>query len=541
MSNTYVARIGSAGLVALLLGAGAHLVAQNGTQFASWKPGALADAVRLKPRAACPSLVALTGYEVAVISATIQPATAEAPEFCRVSGLIQPEIRFEVYLPAEWNNRFYMFGNGGYAGEALGGRGRVAMALRGLSRGFAVAQTNTGHDSTTEPLGTFAASPQKFVDYAFRAVHVTAMTAKRIAQAYYGTAPRRSYFDGCSTGGRQGLISAQRFPDDFDGIVVGAPVLDFTGTMIGYVTSQRALAAAPIAPAKLKIIADAVYAKCDAMDGLADGLIDDPRRCAFRPAADLPACPGDADGPACFTAAEIKALEIVYGGTKRNGADVFPGQPVGAEIAAAGPGGPAAASGWVPWLIGAPSMQPIYASFGETFFKYMAFGRPNPNYDWLSFNVDTDLDKVQGVSSALDATDPDLSGFKARGGKIVSYFGWADPALNPLMGVRYYESVAARLGPATRDFYRLFMVPGMFHCSGGVGVSSFDALTPLIEWVEKGTAPNAIVGSRIVDGKVVRTRPLCPYPQVARYKGSGSVEEAANFACVAPEAGGEGR
>ncbi|MBE3073189.1 MAG: tannase/feruloyl esterase family alpha/beta hydrolase, partial [Acidobacteria bacterium] len=193
MSNSLITRITLAVLLALVTSAGGHLVAQNNSQFRSWKPGALAGALQVKPREACQALVALTGYEFAVISATVLPATADTPGFCRVWGQIPPEIRFEVDLPAVWNGRLYMFGNGGYAGEALDGRGRVANAQRGLARGFVVAQTNTGHDAATEPLGSFAASPQKLIDYAFRAVHVTALTAKRLAQAYYGTAPRRSY------------------------------------------------------------------------------------------------------------------------------------------------------------------------------------------------------------------------------------------------------------------------------------------------------------------------------------------------------------
>src|SRR6185295_18533723 len=411
--------------------------------------------------------------------------------------------------------RLYMFGNGGYAGEPLDAPGRVAVARTALARGFAVAQTNTGHDAVSEPLGTFAASPQKFVDYAYRGVHVTVLTAKRILQAYYDGPPRHSYFDGCSTGGRQGLISAQRFPEDFDGIVVGAPVLNFSGTMIGYATNQRAFAAAPISREKLKLLGDAVYAKCDAADGLSDGLIDDPRRCTFRASTDVPRCASDVDGPACFTAAQIRTLETVYGGTTRRGDEVFPGWPVGAEIATPGPNG-VAASAWIPWFVAAPDARPIQASFGETFFKNMAFGRPVPEYDWSTFKIESDLDKLQTARAALDATDPDLSRFKARGGKIVSYFGWADPALNPMMGVQYYETVTQKLGPSTSDFYRLFMVPGMFHCGGGVGTSTFDAFTPLVEWVEKGATPQTIVGSRMVDGKAVRTRPLCPYPQIAK-------------------------
>jgi hypothetical protein len=511
--------------------------AQNGSQFRDWKPSALGETAAVKPRAACASLVSLTGFEFSITSATTIAASADAPEHCHVSGQIQPEIRFEVTLPAGWNGRLYMFGNGGYAGEPLEAPGRVATTRRALSRGFATAQMNTGHDAAAEPLGTFAADPQKFLDYAYRGLHVTALTAKRLLQAYYDGAVRHSYFDGCSTGGRQGLIAAQRFPEDFDGILAGAPVLNFSGTMIQYVAIQRALAAAPIAPEKLKIVADAVYRSCDATDGASDGLIDDPRRCQFKPSTDLPRCANDADGATCFTAAQVRALETIYGGVTRGGQPFFPGWPVGAEIAGGAPPGATAAppSAWVPWFVAGPAGRSIQANFGETFFKYMAFGRPNPSYDWTTFDIDADFDKLQRTRSALDATDPDLSRFKARGGKIVSYFGWADQALNPMMGVQYYQNVVDRLGPSTTDFYRLFMVPGMFHCSGGVGASTFDALTPLVEWVEKGTAPGSILASRIVNGASVRTRPLCPYPQVAKYKGSGSVDDASNFACTRPQ------
>jgi tannase/feruloyl esterase len=517
--------------LAVIAFGGARSGAQNGSQFREWKPTALKGSVDAKPSTACGSLVSLTAYEFSILSATIVAASPDAPEYCRVSGLIQPEVRFEVSLPSTWNGRLYMFGNGGYAGEALDATARVATARRALARGFAAVQTNTGHDATIEALGSFAASPQKFVDYASRAVHVTALTARRLLQAYYGSPAQHAYFDGCSTGGRQALIEAQRFPDDFDGIVAGAPVLDFSGTMISYAAIQRALSASPIAAAKMRLVADAVYAKCDAGDGLKDGVIDDPRACRFSPSADLPHCTADADGADCFTAAQLRALESVYRAVPRGTTDFFPGWPVGAEVAAASGGN----SAWVPWFVAPPNGRPIQTNFGETFFKFMAFGSPRPSYDWLSFSVDADLEKIGAARAILDATNPDLSRFKARGGRLVSYFGWADPALNPLMGVRYYESVVGQIGPSTTDFYRLFMVPGMFHCGGGIGTSTFDALTPLVEWVEKGTAPPSIPAARLVDGKVVRTRPLCPYPQVARYKGAGSIDDAASFACAAPE------
>ena len=495
---------------------GMRTSAQN--QFRDWQDTALADNPRATPKQACAALVSQTGYDFSILSAAVLPAATDVPGYCRVVGLIQPEIRFEVNLPATWNGRLYMFGNGGYAGESIDAAARQNTAKRALARGFATAQTNTGHDAQAEPLGTFAASPQKLADYAFRAVHVTAMTAKALANAYYGAAPRRSYFDGCSTGGRQGLISAQRFPDDFDGIVNGAPVLNFSATMLGYVQAQRALAASPLTAEAIKTVGDAVAAKCDALDGVKDGVVDDPRRCALAPASDIPRCMGDTAAAGCLTSGQLKTVEAIYAPVMRGTAQVFPGWPPGAE------------AGWMPWFA-APNGRPVQWNFGETYFRNIAFGRPNPEYDWLTFNIETDLDRIRSAQALLDATDPDLSRFKGRGGKILGYFGWADPALNPLMGVSYYENVLKTMGPSTKDFYRLFMVPGMLHCGGGAGTSTFDAVTPLVEWVEKGTVPQTIAASRVVDGKAVRTRPLCPYPQTAVYKGSGSTDDAGNFSC----------
>jgi len=503
-------------------------LAQNGYQFGNWKPS-LNDGAAVKPKraeAGCGALVSLTGYEFSVETAALVPASGDLPEYCHITGQILPEVRFELSLPASWNNRFYMFGNGGYAGETLSTQGRVNTRNTALKARFAVAQTNTGHDAAIEPFGTFAVNRQKLLDYAFRAVHVTAETSKKIIREYYGAAPARSYFDGCSTGGRQGLISAQRFPDDFDGIVVGAPVLNFTGTMTNYVSMVRALEAAPVPLEKLKIIAERVYAKCDGSDGLVDGLISDPRRCDFDPAKDLPVCAGDVDGKDCFTAAQVRALNAVYRGAESGGKRIFWGQPVGAEI------GAPAQSIWANWIISpSPPGRTISYNFAETFFRYLAFPKPDPNYDLKSFNLETDLPRLQAISDILDAKNPDLTRFKTRGGKIVMYFGWADTALNPLMGVDYYEKVSARFGPSTTDFFRLFMVPGMAHCRGGVGTDQCDFLTALIEWVEKGVAPNQIGASQSRDGKVVRTRPLCPYPQVAKYKGAGTPDDAQSFVC----------
>jgi hypothetical protein len=503
---------------------GSTILAQNGSQFKDWV--APADDVRAAPKIACRELRSGTGYEFSVITADLIAAAEGVPEHCRVSGQILPEVRFEVDLPAVWNKRLYMFGNGGFAGEQLDSPSRMATRAAALKRNFAVASTNTGHDGAVEPLASFAVDRQKLLDYAFRSLHVTAITAKRLAQDYYSTPPARSYFDGCSTGGRQGLILSQRFPDDFDGVVVGAPVLNFTGTMVSYVSTLRALAAAPIQEAKLALLADRIYQQCDALDGLKDGLIDDPRKCSFTPSRDLPKCATTEDAPGCFTSRQIETLETLYGDVKSQGKTLFPGWPVGAEIQ-----GPQGRSGWSGWIV-SDNRPTISRGFAESFFRFMAVREKD--YDVSHFDLEKDLPKLNGIHTILDATDTDLSRFRSRGGKIVMYYGWADPALNPLMGVGYYEAVQRQMGSSTTDFFRLFMVPGMFHCSGGVGTSTFDAMTPLIKWVEHGSAPDQITAAQMVQGSLKRTRPLCPYPESARYKGSGRIDDVESFHCVKP-------
>jgi feruloyl esterase len=470
----------------------------------------------------CAALRQLTGFEFTVATAELVPASEGVAAHCRVTGQILPEIRFEVTLPGNWNKRFLMLGNGGYAGS---------LDLRGLQNGagmgYATAATDTGHDAAVEPSGTFAQNRQKLYDYAFRSLHTTAEAAKRIVVAYYGTAPSKSFFQGCSTGGRQGLILAQRFPADFDGIVAGAPVLNFTGTMLRFLATMRALAKAPVPYAKLALIASRVYEKCDARDGVKDGIIDDPRRCDFSPARDLPRCSA-ADQPDCFTAAQIGALEKIYGPVLSEGRIVAPGWPVGVEAT-----GPSGRSGWDQWIVRETPGPTISAGFAESFFKYLAFPAKDPAGDAAAFDFDRDAKRLAWIHSILDATDPDLSAFRSRRGKLIMSFGWADQALNPLEAVNYYETVQKTMGPGVPDFFRFFLVPGMFHCGGGPGCSTFDMLGPLVEWVEHAKAPDRVLSSKIEGGKTVRTRPLCPYPQAAKYKGTGSTDDAANFVCSA--------
>jgi feruloyl esterase len=473
------------------------------------------------PKLQCSQLFALTGFEF-----TIESATA-MPDFCRVMVNVVPEIRIEVALPTRWNRRFLMTGNGGYAGDSLDQPGRITQRTANMRRGFVAAVTNTGHDGRREPLASFATDRQKLLDYAFRSLHLTAEVGKRIATTYYGVKPTRSYYMGCSTGGRQGLMLAQRFPDDFDGIVAGAPVLNFSATMTSFACTAQALAAAPIPFAKLAALSERIYAQCDEKDGLKDGLIDDPRRCGFQPARDLPRCTAADDNAKCFTAAQIGALEKIYGDIQVNGTRYFPGWPVGAEVA-----GDDGKSGWDNWIIRENGQKTIAYGFAESFFRYMAY--PGEGVDILALDVNKDVPRLEWIHNVLDATNPDLSGFRGRNGKLLMYFGWADQSLNAQMGVDYYEAATQKMGPNTTDFFRLFMQPGVFHCGGGPGAGSFDSLQVVIDWVEQGKAPDRITGSKIAGGKTLRTRPLCPYPQTAKYKGSGSIDEADNFRCVAP-------
>lgn len=473
----------------------------------------------------CDGLATKTfGKDVKIESAKAVAAKENLPEHCDVRGVIWPEARFALKLPAEWNERFQMVGNGGTAGVIS--MGAVDAAVR---KGFAAVSTDTGHDAAKEPLATFAyVTPEnphgqrKLIDFAHLSVHSTAVLAKQVIKTYYGKAARYSYWVGCSTGGRQGMQAAQRYPEDFDGLVIGAPGLFLTGNVMRRIwvgQAQRGENALPVE--KLPLLNKLVYAKCDATDGLADGVIDDPRRCGFDAARDLPKCSG-ADFADCFTAAQISGVSKIYGGVRNSkGAQLFPGEPFGSETV------------WAENLVG-PSKLVLPRAESQMKF-YALHPPPGPTWSYTMFDFDKDPARLARAAKIVNPLNPDLTPLKKRGGKIIQYSGWADQQVNPLPGITYYETVSQRLGEAaTRDFYRLFMVPGMFHCSGGPGCSTVDWLAALMEWVEKGVAPAQIAGAHVEKGETTRTRPMCPYPQVARYKGTGSVDDAANFACVAP-------
>lgn len=490
----------------------------------------------LEPHKSCEALSKFKSKEIARIAAMPVAATEAAPAHCRVTGLLTPEIAFEVSLPAKWNGRFYMIGNGGLAGESLEDAGRIAQRNGALKLGFAFAQTNTGHDARKEPGGTFVLNnPQKAIDYAWRAVHLTAITTKDITKDYYGKPVSRAYWNSCSNGGRQGLIEAQRFPADFDGVLANSPWVDQTGFTIAAMWNQKALADAAITPAKLALVASKVMTKCDEIDGLKDGLIDDPRKCDFDPARDVPVCPPGADGAECLTAAQSAAIAKVYGGPMSNGKHFFPGFMPGSEAVLPPARGGEGASGWMNLLVGTtPAAKPADFNLAEGAMRFLVFKPPQPDYDYKTFDYDRDTHLLDAWSKEADAKDPDLSKFRKRGGKLMMTYGWADAILEPMMGVNYYQDAMAKNGADTPGFFRLFMAPGVAHCGGGIGPDRYDSMTAIIDWVEKGKAPETMTASRVLNNQVVRTRPLCAYPQVARYSGQGSIDDAVNFHCVAP-------
>jgi len=482
----------------------------------------------------CESLSAFKSEGIVSISARVVAATPDTPQHCRVTGTIAPEVAFEINLPDRWNRRFYMTGNGGLAGDALDGPTSPDRTAA-LTNGFVMARTNTGHDARKEPSGSFILSnPQKAIDYAYRAVHVTADTAKKVATEYYSRPISFSYWNSCSNGGRQGLLEAQRYPDDFDGIVANAPWVDQTGFTVGAMWNQKALTEAPVSPAKLLLVAQKVMDKCDAVDGLKDGLIDDPRACRFDASRDVPACSAGADTPDCLTAAQAATINKIHDGPSSKGKPFIAGFMPGSEAVTTAPNG-TTNSGWVGAIVPAQAgAKPADFNLAEGVMRYLILDPPQPEYDFMKFDYDRDTALVERWSKLADAKDPDLSKFRKSGGKVIMTYGWADQILQPMMGVNYYEAVVAKNGKDTANFARLFMVPGMAHCGGGVGPDRTDAVTAVIDWVEKGKAPDSLLASKMTDGKVVRTRPLCPYPQVARYKGQGSIDEASNFSCVAP-------
>jgi len=387
----------------------------------------------------------------------------------------------------------------------------------GLAKGYAVVGTDTGH--TGDQLEFGQGHPEKVVDWGYRAIHVMTELAKLIVRNHQGRFPEYSYFEGCSTGGQQALSEVQRYPEDYDGVVAGDPGHNRIRLILGFLWGWSAVhdeaGQSLLPPVKLSLITKSVVDACDANDGLKDGLIDDPRTCDFKPSTLL--CTG-AETDTCLTSAQVAAVDKIYGGAKnaRTGEQVFPGWIRGSE------------QGWGQYLTS--PREPVRVGF----FRAIAFN--DPAWDIRSFDWDRDIAFVDRHAPVMSALSQDLRAFKARNGKLLMYTGWADPVVPPQDTVAYYEDVAKAMGglPSIQSFFRFFPVPGMGHCSGGPGPSSFDALGAIDQWVVKGVAPTSLLASHSANGAVDRTRPICAYPQVARYRGTGNRDEAASYACVTP-------
>lgn len=481
--------------------------------------------------------------------AAMSPWLAGSPDlykslgaFCRVVVEATPSadslIKIEVWMPSEgWNGRFRGQGNGGFAGEI--DYRRLGLAVQ---QKYASAATDTGHAAGGTDARWALGHPEKVIDFGYRAIHEMTQIAKTVITAFYGNGARHSYFDNCSNGGRQALMEAQRFPRDYDGIISGAPANDWTHLLTKALADSQATTLDPasyIPAGKIPALARAVNAACDAQDGVTDGVLNDPRQCKFDPAVLL--CKAE-DSNECLTAPQITALKKLYAGPRdAKGALIFPGYLPGAEE---GEGG------WGVWITGQGPGQSLMFAFGTGYFSNMVYEKAD--WDYKSTKVNDGLKAAdKKTAKILNATDSNLAPFKARGGKLILYHGWNDAAISALNTINYYKAVESKIRQAETDaFARLYMVPGLQHCGGGPGANSFGQLgmgaqdpqhnieLALVDWVEKGSAPSKIVASKFVDddpSKGVKfTRPLCPYPQTAKFNGTGDPNDAANFVCASP-------
>lgn len=468
------------------------------------------------------------------------------PASCRIQGTIKPsadsDIRFELWMPQTgWNNKLQGIGNGGLAGSI------DTLSLRAaLQHNYAAAATDTGHEAGDKDGSWALDHPEKLHDYGYRAIHETASVSKAIIAAYYGRGPRYSYFDSGSNGGRAALMEAQRYPEDYDGILAGAPALDGTNTIATAAWMQQIMLKDPknyIPASKLPAITAAALAACDGADGVKDGLIDDPRACNFQPESLL--CKGE-DSDTCLSEPQMRTLRAIYDGPGGAfGNSVNHGFERGGE------------TGWADWIIGSAPRKSLAYLYALEFYRYLIYGDASWTLDRFQFERDR-RGAEEHLGKDYVARDPDLSRFVARGGKLILYHGWNDYALQPRLTIDYYESVRAHMGAEQSEkFMRLYMVPGMEHCFGGPGPNVFGQIPAtgiddparniskaLEVWVETGIAPGRIVATKYDEvmrplfapekATALRSRPLCPYPQVARWTGKGSTDEAKNFKCGTP-------
>jgi feruloyl esterase len=445
------------------------------------------------------------------------PAVLTVPALCRVAAILRPssdsEIAMEVWLPETWNGKFQFVGGGGWAGVIS-----YPALVAAVNEGYATASTDTGHKGGN---ANFAIGhPEKVVDFAYRAVHESTVKAKAIMTTFYDRGPKFSYWNGCSTGGRQGLMEAQRYPEDFDAIIAGAPANYQTHLHawdLGVSVPVLKDPASAVSAAKLTALNKAVIGACDAKDGVKDNLLNEPRTCKFDPST-LLCKAGDSDS--CLTAPQLESVKRMYSPAKTKTGDiVFPGKEPGSETT---------------WNVISGGQAPPGVSLGSFQVAY-----DNLNWDWRSYDLDRDLKVVdEKVGTIINAINPDLSAFKARGGKLILYHGWNDTAISPGNTINYYNSVVAKMGQKQDNWIRLFMIPGMGHCRGGAGPNQVNYMGALERWRESGIAPDHLDAFHVTNNNVDLSRPLCPYPQVAQYKGIGSTNDAANFTCKASQSTG---
>jgi len=454
---------------------------------------------------------------------------------CKAAGIIGPEIRFELLLPEDWNGKFVMGGGGGFVGSVQ----NSSLAYGSLAAGYATVGTDTGHQAGGIDGSWALNNLERLVNFGHQAVHRTAVTAKSVIRDYYDADIEQNYFVGCSRGGGQALMEAQRYPDDFDGIVAGAPAYSWSGLSALGIQIQQAmfpdssnLSAAIISPAEQALLEGMILSSCDAQDGIEDGILNDPRQCGFS-ISELPSCSaGDTDE--CFTDAERAAISKVYSGpTDSRGRPLFYGYPFGGE---------SDNGGWTSWLSGgvqsstrnngAQAIPNASFDFSTGIMKNMVFH--DANWDFSSYRFDNFDEEVAVMSATLNATNPDLSAYRDNGGKLLIYHGWSDAALTALGPIGYYGQVLDK-DPTAREDVQLYMMPGVLHCAGGKGPSMVNFLEVIDQWVASGDAPDELVASYPPGSQRTGTRPLCVYPQIAEYDGSGDSFDASNFSCVNPQ------
>jgi len=508
-----------------------------------WRSDDEAASSRWRDDVKASNLEKLNGYSISIEGRGFQVASVTSrkpdgitPAFSLLEIRAEPALRVDLALPKDWNGRLYMNGNGGYAGEPVDSPLRDFPRALALSHGYAVVGTNTGHDADVEPLAAFATNREKLIDYAYRAVHQSVLVGKALLEEIYGKEPDYAYFEGCSTGGRQALMAAQRFPDDFDGIIAGAPVLDFTGSQLWGVRTGQYVAGAGIDAKAMRAVASVVNGKFGDKDGRNPALIADPLGADFDIFRDVPISDDGREGT--ITHRQAEAIAKVYEPAPIGKGRSFPGMPIGGEAIGVGQPGFPPTSGWEGWMY--PSSDGFFAgapagvrvSFGETFLNEMLGYKGT----WQDFDfADATLEGLEDLSDLMDATAADLSRFAKKGGKLILYHGLADVALNAARTIAYYEAMKTELGSEVDDFVRFYLPPGMFHCFGGYGPDQFDMLSPLTRWVEQGDRPETIIATQRpnpANPADVSTRPLCPYPAIATYDGKGDPATAASYLCA---------